>query len=127
VAAGQGEAMSAPSKEDVEFWNAVNACVAACGGDTGRVTMARMNAVAAVESSRRKLVVENERLRAENDKLMADALARQTTEIALRAECAECLALLGKVEASRVVLHSPLGSVSREDVSALVAKLRGQS
>ena len=104
MAAGQGEAMSAPSKEDVEFWNAVNACVAACGGDTGRVTMARMNAVAAVESSRRKLVVENERLRAER---------------------AECIALLEDAKPNEY--GEQHAAEWRRKRSALVAKLRGQS
>ena len=87
--------------------------IAGTAADMGRNTMAAQSD-------------EIGRLRAENDRLMADALVRQTTEIALRADRAECLALLEKVEASRVVLHSPLGSVSREDVSAMVAKLRGQ-
>jgi len=70
---------------------------------------------------------ENERLANELKaaQLDWDRLALENER--LRAERAECLALLGKVEASRVVLHSPLGSVSREDVSAMVAKLRGQS
>jgi len=77
----------------------------------------------------------------ENDRLLTDLREEVETNVELRAkldsvrdeneqlraERAECLALLGKVEASRVVLHSPLGSVSREDVSAMVAKLRGQS
>ena len=73
------------------------------------------------------------RLRAENDRLMADALVRQTTEIALRAERAECL------EAFAALLRmakSPMRSwetgecIDARQVEELceemLAKLRGQ-
>jgi len=113
--------MSAPSKEEIA------AQVAWARSRIGRYPEPPHAAVIVA------IADENERLRAENEKLMADALVRQTTEITLRAELdgrnaqvtdiiavaakerAECLELLenldlGSEEVDRACLPNEDGS-----------------
>jgi len=73
---------------------------------------------------------ETDRLRSEMDQMLTDALVRQTTEITLRAERAECLALLEKVEEICAMRTRPSADVwptwFLKAIGPIIQKMRGQ-